>query len=264
MIGCDAGDRSKLVNSRPPSTRMHESWQPPPELAGSLPREFKWKRDGFVYIAMAVAIFVIGFGVLAATWQNADEDHRLKQDSQVTDSTVTRTWSESASRGYHYKVAYEFSASGKSYKGESELSQRNWKGLQVGSHTPVKYVSDWPEYNRLALAYQSLMSYWVPFGVFAFWIFMLALAVHPIRKERRLLRFGQAAPALVTSSPPSRRPKYGYITAYEFQLSDGTACKGSTQRDRFNQKGDWITVLYDPEHPRRSDIYPTRLANLSS
>jgi hypothetical protein len=262
LPGALAADSS--MNGPPPITTMNQSWQPPPELLGSLPRQFKWKSSGIISIVLAVAIFVAGLLFFAGTWYAAHQDHLLNQEGQVGDAIVTRTWTEPAKQGFTYMVAYRFSIEGKSLNGEAELSQESWEGLRGGSHTPVRYVPGQPENNRLSLADQTTFSYFFPFMVFAFSTLMLVRVVYPLRKERRLLRHGQVAPALVISTPSRIRPRFGYVTTYEFQLPDGAVRTGSTQQDRLDQRGDWITILYDPNHPRRSDIYPTRFARIQS
>jgi len=254
------------MNDKPPVTMMHESWEPPAELSGPTPRRFKWKVVGIVNISLIVVLFFIGFGILGATWRSADEGKRLKEEGQITDATVTRTWSESGSRSMYYKVAYEFSVEGKTLTGESGISQRKWEQLHAGSHTPVKYVPGQPDYNQLSLAYDTPTSYWVPVAVLMLWIFLLALAIPPVRQERFLLKYGQAAPGMITNikaTSGGRTPKYGYVIRYEFQLSDGTIVNGKTRRDVARSR-DEVTILYDQKHPRRSDIYPTKMARIKS
>jgi len=254
------------MNDKPPITIMHESWEPPAELSGPTPRRLKWKVVGIVNMAQIVLLFFIGLGSFGATWHSADESNRLKKEGQITDGTVTRTWTESGGRSTYYKVAYEFSVDRNTVRGESGISGRSWKELRIGSHTPVKYVPGQPDYNQLALAHDTPTTYWLPVAVFVFWMFVLALAIPPVRKERFLLKHGQPAPGMITnikatSGGPS--PKYGYILKYEFQLSDGTIVNGKTRRGVARSRQE-VTVLYDPKHPRRSDIYPTRMARIES
>ncbi|HTI36709.1 MAG TPA: hypothetical protein VL484_04045 [Vicinamibacterales bacterium] len=104
-----------------------------------------------------------------------------------------------------------------------------------------------------------LLPYWVPLVSFGFWIFLAALAVLPIRKERRLLRYGEPVAGVVTSNPQGRVPKYGYVLKYEFQLPDGSTVDGRTQRDARLHNGALVSIVYDPAKPRRNDLYPTRL-----
>jgi hypothetical protein len=236
-------------------------WTPPPEFCISTPRPMKWTKAGVANLVLAFLIGFLGFGVVGAVYDAANRDHRLKDEGKEIDGVVKRTWTEDL-RTIHYHVAYEFPAAGKTVQGEAELSKRKWQALSRGVSIPVKYVPSDPEINQPAVAYARLTPYWVPLAVFLGWIGMLSLAMFPIRKERRLLRYGQAAAGVVTNTSKGIRPKYGYIGKYEFQLPDGTTIKGKTQRDRTFHAGGRVCIVYDPKRPRRNDIYPLRLARI--
>jgi hypothetical protein len=246
---------------------MHEDWHPPPELAGPTPRRFKWNGVGIAGILLRCLLILVGLGILGNVWRAADESHRLKQEGQIKDATVTRKWSEPGRSGRYYKVAYEFSAGGKTLSGEAEIPQQKWKELESGGHVPVKYVPDMPEYNQLSSADETMTPYWLPLTVFALWIFLLTRAVNSIRMEMRLLRYGQAAPGRITytkATSGGASPKYGYIMKYEYQLSDGTVLNGNTRQSRFTAGGSEVIVIYDPKDPRISEIYPTATARIKS
>jgi Protein of unknown function (DUF3592) len=241
--------------------QAQESWRPPPELCGSTPRQLKWTSRGVLNLVLSFVIVFFGFGLVFGVYEAANQDHRLKQEGKETDAIVTRTWRESM-KTIHYKVAYEFSAGGQTVRGESEIPHRKGQALTVGSHMPVKYVPSEPAINRAAVAYERLVPYWVPLVAFVFWIGMIALAVFPIRKERRLMKFGQLAAGVITNNPRGRLPKYGYVVKYEFQLPDGSTVIGKTQRDAWFHSGQTVCVIYDPKRPRRNGIYPLRLSRI--
>ena len=247
-------------------TRMQESWEPPPELSGPTPRQLKWTSGGVANLVLAFLIVVLGFGIVGAIYGAADQDHRLKQEGQETDAIVRGKWTVSG-RSTGYKVAYEFSAGGQTLRGESQIPHSRWQGLSAGSHIPVKYVPSEPTINRASAAFEqvALLPYWVPLAAFLFWIWMVYLAVSQIRKEKRLLKYGQAAAGIITNTPKRvfrGPPRYGYVIQYEFQLPDGPSIKGKTQRDAWYQAGRPVCVLYDPRHPRRNSIYPLRLCRV--
>jgi len=235
-----------------------DDWSPPPELCGSTPRRVKWKGSGVANLVLAYVIGIIGFLLVCSVFATAEQDHQLKQDGQVIEATVTRKWSEST-KSTTYHVAYAFSIGGKAEKGESGISHRLWQTLSVGSHLPVNYVPSQPEVNRAAAAYQRLLPYWVPWAAFLIWACFLALAVSPIRKEKRLARFGVPAFGIVTNTTGGRRPKYGYTIKYEFQLPDGSTVTGRTQRDSWLYNRQNVSIVYDPKRPRRNAIYPLKL-----
>ena len=108
------------------------------------------------------------------------------------------------------------------------------------------------------------MPNWVPLAALVVWLWFIYLSLHDVRKERALLRYGQAAAGVVlTDNSGKRIPKYGWVTGYEFQLPDGSMRKGATQRDRTYMKGQTVCILYDPKRPRRSGIYPLRMAEIA-
>lgn len=232
-----------------------DSWNAPAELCGPTPRKLKYTSGGIGTVILVFLIVFFGFGIVAAIYDDANQDHRLKQEAKQTDATVTRKWTASRAN----IVAYEFSTGGQTVRGESGIPYRKWQALAAGSHLGVKYVPSEPAINRPAIAYDRLVPYWVPLIVFVLWIGMIALAVFPLRKERRLLRYGQPAAGVITSHPGGRRPKYGYVVKYEFQLPDSSTVKGKTQRDARYPFGCTVCILYDPKHPRTNAIYPLRL-----
>jgi hypothetical protein len=252
------------MQDQPHHTPLHQPWLAPEELTGPTPRRFKWHSGGKGNFILCLIILVIGFAIVTAIWETAREDHALAEDAQTADSVITRKWTDHGSRSTYYRVAYEFSVDGKKVKGESGLSQRKWNGLSTGSHTPVLYVPAEPNLNRPSLAYDTVLSYWVPAGATAFWIFSLVVAWSPIRKEKRLLQYGLVVPGTITNNQSGSRPKYGWVIKYEYQLSDGTVLKGRTQRDRTYRQGQVVTILYDPKRPKRSEIYPTKLGLIES
>jgi hypothetical protein len=246
------------MNDKPPVTMMHESWEPPPELAGPTPRPFRWKQVGIVIPAVVVFIFFVGLGMFGATWHAADESNRLRKEGQITDATITRIWTDGAS----YKVAYEFPIAGKTMSGESEIPQRRWKNLQSGSHIPVKYVPGEPDYNQLAFVSDTPTPYWLPGVIFVLWIFLLYLVISSVLRERRLLRYGRAAPGMITGIK-TQAPNYGYVLKYEFQLADGTLVNGKSVATVAHSR-DEVIVLYDPKHPRRNRIYTIKTARVKT
>jgi hypothetical protein len=92
---------------------------------------------------------------------------------------------------------------------------------------------------------------------------MFALFIIPMmaRRQKALLEIGTAAAGVVTKVSPV---KGGYSVAYTFLDSHGNIVSGRTgvnSRDK-PSPGSTITVLYDPEHPRRSSMYPLKFAAL--
>jgi len=232
-----------------------EPWTAPTELSVSKPRPLKSTGAatasvvvGCVYVCIVLAIALAAFG-----W--ARRADLLQREGTEADAVVTRTWTESRTA----MVAYEFSAGGHTVRGEHTIPKSRQAALTTGAHTPVQYARSDPGINRPAVSSDPPLTYWMAFLVFVGSMALVALVVLPIRKERRLLRYGEAAAGVITNNPQGRLPKYGYVLKYEFQLPDGSPVNGRTQRDARCRNGEIVCVLYDPARPRRNDLYPTRL-----
>jgi Protein of unknown function (DUF3592) len=242
-------------------TKMAESWEPPPELCVAMPRQMKFTTAGKINQVLLYVTIVFGLAVVLGVFGAAYGDHRLKRDGVEVDGTVTRTWTQSG-RSTSYELAYDFSAGGRTFRGESQIPRRKWQALSAGSHTQVRYVPSDPSINRAAIGFERLIPFWVPAIAFAFWLFFLSLCIFPMRKAKHLLRYGKPAPGMIINNSSGRRPKYGYVIKYEVQLPDGPTVKGATQRDRPYYSGETVCVLYDPKRPRRNDIYPLKMVQI--
>jgi len=244
---------------------MNERWQPPPELSGPTPRKLKWTKTGKVNLFVAGFVVVFGFLVVLAFLGKAISDHQLKTDARDATGSVTRKWTENgkASTIYHY-VAYSFAIGGEPFQGESHVPNAKWQTLSPGSALGVRYVPSNPSNNRADIAFASLpMPYWVPLTAFAIWIWFIYLSLYQVRKERLLLKYGQAAAGvIVTSNRETWRPRYGWVTGYEFQLPDGAMRMGAMLRDRTWMQGQTVCIRYDPKRPRRNVIYPLRMSEI--
>lgn len=243
-------------------TKMAESWEPPPELSVAMPRQMQLTLAGKINQVLLYVTLVLGFLIVLAIFGAVSSDHRLKQDGIETDGTVTRTWTTPGRSTTYHEIAYEFSVGGKTFQGESQVPRRRWQTLSAGSHTPVRYVPSDPSINRAAIGFERLLSYWVLAAAFAFWLLFLSLCIFPFRKSKRLMQYGQPAPAIIINNPGGRRPKYGYVIKYEVQLPGGPTVKGSTQRDYPYHNGQTVCALYDPKRPRSNDIYPLKMVRL--
>jgi len=251
--------------TEPNYSRRNEVWEAPPELSGPIPRKLKWTKRGKTNLYTAGFVVVFGILIVLGILGNALGDHQLKTEAKETEGSVTRKWTQSG-RGttiYHY-VAYSFAVGEQTFQGESHVSNAKWQKLSPGSALAVRYVPSNPSNNRADIAFESRpMPYWVPLAAFAIWICFIWLSLYDVRKERALLQYGQAAAGLiVTDNSGKRRPKYGWVTGYEFQLPDGSMRKGTTQRDRTYMKGQTVCILYDPKRPRRNGIYPLMMAEI--
>src|SRR5258705_156658 len=82
-----------------------------------------------------------------------------------------------------------------------------------------------------------------------------------IRRERKLLSDGRAAPGVVTRLS---RSQHGSMVHYEFAIAGGGFAKGKTgPSHKPPPVGATVPVLYDPENPRRNRMYPFSMVKLA-
>ncbi|GEM_PF-2330394 len=81
-----------------------------------------------------------------------------------------------------------------------------------------------------------------------------------IARQRSLLANGRVAQGrlLKVGWTPANHNGGHYKASYEFALPGGATVAGKTygHRSRFGSDGDTVAVVYDPDNPSRSDIYP--------
>jgi hypothetical protein len=77
---------------------------------------------------------------------------------------------------------------------------------------------------------------------------------HSVRTQKRLLERGRAAAGAVTRVATIKSNK---LVEYNFVLPDGSTASGKGGgRRRAEEVGGEVTVIYDPENPKRNRPYP--------
>ena len=244
-------------------SELRRSWTPPPELAGSGPREVRLKTAGKALAVVAAALFVgaiaADLGLSRLAQRQAAEREALRSTSIETRAVVTRHW-HTGGNGDEARIAYTFEYEGQTYHGSSAAPQRIWRGLDVGSPITVRLVPGRPELNHPSEWDPGVVPPWLGAAIAAWLALMGVLLVFIIRRETGLLRDGRAAPARITGH---RRVKDGHAVKYEFALPEGGVRKGSGTVHRLPPAvGSTACVVYDPENPKRNRLYPMRLARV--
>jgi hypothetical protein len=54
------------------------------------------------------------------------------------------------------------------------------------------------------------------------------------------------------------------VVNYDFSIPDGSQCQGRKHSDSQLAEGSVITVLYDPDNPRRNARYPMQTVKLAA
>lgn len=242
---------------------VSENWKRPGELAGSGPRETRLAPGGvaltilsFLMFAGGIAIYVFLSRQLA---RESAERAALDAGSIEVQATITRHW-RADDKDHTPMIAYQFEHQGHLYHGTSSTPDKRWENLDVGSPISIRFVPDRPEVSHPSDWQVEVMPRWMPAGMGALLAVFGLLPRLLIRRQRGLLRDGRAAPARVTGH---RRIKQGYALLYEFALPEGGTRKGRGGQTRHPPEvGSVITILYDPENPKRNAPYPLEMVRL--
>lgn len=242
---------------------VKRNWAAPPELAGSGPREVRMSAAGKA-LSVFMALLLVGAAVAVVYLSRAartDAAKRAELDASSVDvqGVVTRRW-RTGGKSDTPKVSYQFQYDGRTYIGTSSAPRRAWDDLSIGSPIAIRVVPGRPELNHPRDWEYEAIPAWMPWLPGSMLALTAILIVFMIRRQIALLRDGRAAPALVTGH---RRIKGGQMLVYEFQLPDGAVRKGRGGKTRTPPEvGTTITVVYDPENPKRNAPYPMDLARL--
>jgi hypothetical protein len=142
--------------------------------------------------------------------------------------------------------------------------------LQVGSPLPVRYLPSNPDQSYPESDSPASQTHWsivLPVAGMALF-FMCSFAfiqLSAVLPKRRLLARGRAARGVVTGCKKgSRGRSTGYFLYFDFPLSTGGQGNGRVFRSQSVAVGSAVTVLYDPDHPRRNGVYPLGPVQLSA
>jgi hypothetical protein len=182
-------------------------------------------------------------------------------------AVVDRLWRKTSGGGEDKAalVALHFDANGARIDGESRLPLRQWRRLSTGSTLPLRYLPDNP--RRFVLAGQRGGGLPLPVAYLvssALAVFALLCAAG-VRQQRALLSEGRAASGVVTAV---RKHKGSHGTShreivYEFRVLAGTTATGKAAAGKTQDVGSRISVVYDPEQPKRNRPYPFSLVTLN-
>ena len=233
------------------------------ELTHSRPRDVALTRGGRTLVVLAVLLFTAaigsGVGLYTAARRHAAERRAIVAEGVTTTAIVTRLQSDGDDRR---RVGYEFAVNGRVVRGEQQVSRRRRETLVTGSPIDVWYLPSNPTVNDLDGRPRSGIPIALPFvlapAIAAFGVLCLVL----VHRQRRLLSEGRVASATVTGHAKqhgSHGTTHGSIT-FTFPLLSGAMASGkSSASSKPPALGSAITVVYDPDQPRRNAVYPFSL-----
>jgi hypothetical protein len=246
--------------------KAQEGWRPPEGLLGSAPRESSLTGAGRAMVALAFVFFLgaiaAGIGLQTLTRDRAEAVSLIRERGVTTQAIVTRLW-RGGDKSHQPWVAYRFEADGLVYGAQRKLSLKTWSRLEVGSGLEVVYVPSKPELNYPRGHIENPIPAFVPYLAAVILGSTGILLLFAVRRERRLLEDGRAAPGVVTELRKRARSHgaaHEMEFRYTFALLSGSTGKGRGRRSRNPPPiGSTICVLYDPDYPSRNAPYPFSL-----
>jgi len=250
------------------STDLRRTFSLPPELQRSAPRDVALTTGGRALMMLAwllaAAALVAGVALHFESQRQSEAALDFDQRSVTASAIVDRLWRKKGDDDNPAFAAFHFDANGVRIDGESRIRQSTWRELRTGSTVPVRYLPDNP--RRFAVFGERrdglpLAVAYVTSSTLAMFAFLCAAVV---RQQRILLSEGRSASAVVTAV---RKHKGSHGTThreivYEFQVLAGTTATGKAAAGKTQDVGSRITVVYDPERPKRNRPYPFSLVTL--
>jgi hypothetical protein len=252
----------------------NENWSCPQELDRPLPRPVRLTVTGIFYCVMALASIVFGVVMTAQLCtpelrRQAENDsltRRLTAEGRETEATVTRLWSALG----RDRVNYDYTVDGRGYHSGSYIASQHWQQLQVGSPLAIRYLPSDPTKTCPETDPPNSGNNWsfILLAISLVLVFPLLFAVtfsSFVWPRFRLLARGKPARGVVTRCKEgSRRRMSGYFLYYDFPLPYGGLCRGKDFSGQPVAEGSIVTVLYDPNKPRRNALYPMDTVRLAA
>ena len=240
------------------------TWKPPKGLGRSAPREVRLTAQGIAVLVLGVLLLAgavaAGLGLGGMATRQSGERRLLREQGVEAPGVVTRL---RRTGGEHpeLRVYYRFTSRGETYTGRANAPRRLWDKMKEGSELPIRFLPADPAVNNPAGWGRSVLPIWAAVLCAATLALAGCLVMLKIRREVHLLSEGRAAPAVVTRLKKIHyEHQHGTEVFYEFLLLNGSATTGKYGPVRRPPAvGATLSVVYDPDHPRRSALYPLRL-----
>lgn len=260
QAGAAATESIGAVAVRARLQELRHTWEAPPELDRSRPRELRLKPAGRAIIGLVILMIAgsIAAGVLMSVKARSDHEQRrqLITSGRDTNGTVVRRWT---TRGDNrkYLVGFEYNVDSRNYEGRIQVGRGTWGRMEEGASLPVRYLPADPALHLVPGWESKPMPLWLPYVVAAAIGLGAWLATRPIASQRRLLGEGRPAPAIITRH---EKTQHGVVAHFAFPQLSGAVTEGKLgPQKKPPQVGSVVCVLYEPDRVAHHSAYPLSL-----
>jgi hypothetical protein len=233
----------------------------PSELSGALPRKVGLNSSADAkYLLVVVLVFFVG-GLLTIGWVFYHDVKQLQQRAALRvggSEVVGEVTGVSLSRYTPMSVNYKFTVNEVTYSGEAEEPATPGPGTSFDKADKIliRFLPANPAINHPDAWEWSAAIGWSYTAFEIFLTTMGGLAFAFLWRDRRLAREGKAAVAVVTSCI---RKDQTFRIEYEFCTGEGLQMKGRCDCVDEYGAGARVWILYLPQKPQRSHLYPLSL-----
>jgi hypothetical protein len=242
-------------------------WRAPSELERSAPRPIRLTGAGYAVTAAMVLMIAgsLALGVWLSVLRHREQARAaaLAAEGVTVEAQIVRTGIDS-SEDRRPLVVYQYTAGGRMHQGRTTLRRSDSARFPKGAAATVRYLPAEPGRSWLTGYGPEGPPAWVPFAAPAGMIAGAAAIAFGLRKQRRLLAEGRPAQGRVISSRRVySQHSSGYRVVCELRTRDGATRKVKLRSSRRPPApGSPVTMLYDPDVPKRAAIYPLPLVRV--
>jgi hypothetical protein len=241
---------------------LRKDWKPPRELSRALPREVELTGAGIFLVVLAFLMFGGAVAAYLAIHNTAVKQAQrlalLDQQGVDTEATITRLWRRN-DKERQPMVTYGFQLDGRFYEASTPAPMRIWRELRERTPLPVRYVPSDPAVSHPRDWNMKTTPAWLPVTIALLLAGVGGLILYILGRQKRLLSEGRPAPGIVTRE---LRGQHGRVAQYEFSAGSKVLRGRSKVRRGAPKVGDTVCVIYDPERPRRNEMFPMELVKL--
>jgi hypothetical protein len=226
----------------------------PSELTGQLPRRTRLAKNGIQSAVVFAILLALAVALSIRPGMNAMREMQTKEallrDGIEAIGQVDRT------AGHH--LNYSFTVDGRSFTGNAFLPDRIKDSLQDSDPIQVRYLPSNPAINSPADWQESNPLAWIPFFGPAVLLLISMVVLISTRIDRRLVKEGRTAVAVVTECIERHGRGggvNGFTIKYEFRTEDGMVINGNSSCESRPEIGGSICILYLSWNPRRNQTY---------